>query len=560
MTSAEPPTDTRGMHRHAFPILTSVEISRLARFGTVTRYASGSAIFTAGEVGPGMLVLASGRVRVLQRNGVVAERVVTTQGQGEFVAEVSQLSGKPAMEDVFADDEVEAIVIPAQSLRSLIVEEAELGERITRALILRRAALIESGISGPVIVGSESSPAVIRLQTFLTRNGQPHHRFDPERDQRRCPLATHYELGPQEAIVVCADGSALRNPSNDDLARRIGLIDCLARDEPFDVAIIGAGPAGLAAAVHAASEGLRVVVLEANAFGGQAGASARIENFFGFPTGVSGRELTSRAFVQAQKFGADMLIPAAVTSVRRNLGRPDAPIVLGLRDGRSICSRTLVVATGVRYRRPDLPRLASFEGRGVWYWASPIEARICGGQQVALVGGGNSAGQAAVFLASHVERVVMLVRGSTLAASMSRYLVDRIASSANIQVLTDRELHALDGDEAGGLAEISWLDRRDGARQSMSLRNLFLFVGAEPDLGFLGDLPLALDRAGFVLTGADAAAARATVDGTRLGLETSVEGVFAVGDVRAGSVKRVGGAVGEGAAAVAQIHRYFAAA
>jgi thioredoxin reductase (NADPH) len=560
MASAAELHDMVAQSRNAFPVLAPVDLSRMARFGTGRRYSSGEAIFVAGEVGPGMVVLARGSVTVLQRNGVAAERVVTKQGPGEFVAEVSQLSGKPAMEDVFADGEVDAIVIAPPSLRSLIVEEAELGERITRALILRRAALIESGISGPVIVGSESSPAVLRLQTFLTRSGQPHHQFDPDRDERRCPFATHYELGPQEAVVVCPDGSALRNPTNEELARKIGLVDCREREEPFDVAIIGAGPAGLAAAVYAASEGLGVVVLEANAYGGQAGASARIENFLGFPTGISGHELAARAFVQAQKFGVDMLIPAAVTSMRRETDCHEAPLTLGLRDGRRIRSRTAIIATGVRYRRPDVPRLSSFEGRGIWYWASPIEAKICSGQQIALVGGGNSAGQAAVFLAPQVDKVVMLVRGSSLAASMSQYLVGRIDASPNIELLTDREVCALDGDDATGLTRLAWVDRRDGTEQSMALRNLFLFVGAEPDLGFLGKSWVAVDKSGFVLTGDEASRARASIDvGAALGLETSVPGVFAVGDVRAGSVKRVGGAVGEGAAAVAQIHRYLSA-
>ena len=546
-------------HDQAFPVLSAGDVSRLVRFGIARRYAQGEAIFVAGQVGPGMVVLLQGSVSVVQRNALQPERLVASQGPGEFVAELSQMSGKPALEDVFADGEVEGLVIAPPALRLLIVEEAELGERITRALILRRVALIESGVSGAVIVGPASSPAVIRLQNFLTRNGQPHHHFDPVRDEHQCPLATHYEIGAQEAVVVCPDGTLLHSPSNDELARVLGLIDARERDEIYDVAIIGAGPAGLATAVYAASEGLRVIVMDGSAYGGQAGASARIENYLGFPTGISGRALAARAYVQAQKFGAEVLIPASVTNLHWSPDDASRLTTLTLGDGRRIAARTVVIASGARYRRLNVPGFSMFEGRGIWYWASPIEARISRGQVVLLAGGGNSAGQAAVFLAPQVERVVMLVRGDGLAASMSRYLVDRIAASPNIELLTHREVTALEGDELDGLSSVTWSDTRDATTESRPIRNFFLFVGAQPVLDFLGDCPIARDAAGFVLTGEGISEVDAQPDTPRpSALETNARGIFAVGDVRSGSVKRVGGAIGEGAAVVSQIHQYLA--
>jgi thioredoxin reductase (NADPH) len=552
-----------GNEEQAFPVLAEHDIARIARFGCSRRYAPGDSLFSAGQPGPGMVILVDGIARVLQRNGVSGGRLVRRQRPGEFVAEVSQLSGQPSLEDVLAETEIEAVVVAPPSLQLLIVEEAELGERITRALILRRAALMEAGDSGPVIVGPSTSPAVVRLRSFLSRNGQPHHHFDPLRDEHLCPFATHYELGPQEAIVVCADGTALRNPSDEELARALGMLDARERDEMFDVAVIGAGPAGLSTAVYAASEGLRVIVLEASAFGGQAGASARIENYFGFPTGISGRALAARAYVQAQKFGVDLLIPSRVVRLQPQMSVPPATrhVALTLADGRLVRARTTVIATGVRYRRPAVAGLSTFEGRGVWYWASPLEAGLCRGQEIALVGAGNSAGQAAVYLAPQVERIRMLVRGHGLKGSMSQYLVDRIESAPNIEVLAQREVAALDGDEQQGLCQVSWADRNGANPETAPIRNLFLFTGADPERGLFQDVALAVDAAGFIVTGEAARAGDgATRSGasSRLSLETSASGVFAVGDIRAGSVKRVGAAIGEGAAAVAQIHRYLA--
>ncbi|MBC7990408.1 MAG: FAD-dependent oxidoreductase [Luteimonas sp.] len=547
-------------YEQAFPILSAGEIERLSHFGRPAYYARDEALFVAGQVGPGLVIIVNGRVSVRHRDALSNGRVIALQGRGEFIAEVSELTGKPALIDAVANDDVDAIVIPPSMLRTVIVEEAELGERIMRALILRRVALIDSAIGGVVVAGPASSPAVIRLQTFLARSGQPHHHIDPASEERVCPFLAEYEIGPRDALVVCLDGTVSHNPSDAEVARHLGLVDSIERNEIYDIAVIGAGPAGLATAVYAASEGLRVIVLDSRSYGGQAAASARIENYLGFPGGVSGRALASSAFVQAQKFGAEMLIPAAVTDLRSLRQDFGGQILLTLADGRHIHSRTAVLATGARYRRPAVPGLSDYEGRGVWYWASPIEARVCQKQRVAIAGAGNSAGQAAVFLSPHVEHIVMLVRGPSLATSMSKYLIDRIASRRNIELLTDQEIRSLAGDDVIGLSSITWADRTTGLVETRPLRNLFLFIGADPEVVALGACPIAVDDAGFVLTGERLLPTK-VIEWSRppFGMETSVPGVFAVGDVRSGSVKRVGSAIGEGAAAVSQIHQLLAA-
>jgi len=343
-------------------------------------------------------------------------------------------------------------------------------------------------------------------------------------------------------------------PSEESLGYCLGMLDMLERDELLDVAVVGAGPAGLSTAVYAASEGLRVIVIECRAFGGQAGASARIENYLGFPTGISGQALAGRAFVQAQKFGAEMLIPGQAASLDCTKAWREGELALKLTDGRTLRSRTVVIASGARYRRPAVPGLADFEGRGIWYWASALEAKLCAGEEVAIIGGGNSAGQAAVFLADHASRVHMLIRGKGLAATMSRYLIDRIAATPVIELHPNSELTRLYGDEAARLKAISWRDKAAGTEQEADIRNVFVFVGADPETGWLRGREIALDAHGFVLTGL---AAQSPDGRAPAPLEASVPGLFAVGDVRSGSVKRVGGAIGEGAAAVAQIHQYL---
>ncbi|WP_433994342.1 FAD-dependent oxidoreductase [Bradyrhizobium lablabi] len=537
-----------------FPKLTPNEIDRLHRFGEVRHYAPGEALFVTGSVAPGMYVLIKGSVRLTRRDPFGHSAPIVEQGPGDFVAEVGQLSGQPAFVDVHAIDDVEALLIPPENLRALMIEEPELGERIMHALILRRVALIEAGTGGPVLIGAENSPDVIRLQGFLARNAYPHQLLDPAQDQDAAKLVAQYAPNPSDLpLAVCPKGTILKNPNETELARALGMVPIDERDRTYDVAVVGAGPAGLSTAVYAASEGLSVIVFDARAFGGQAGASARIENYLGFPAGISGQALTGRAYVQAQKFGARVMIPCEVV----RLDRTETELGLHLTDGRRVKAATVVVATGARYRRLDVPNLNDFEGRGVWYWASPIEARLCRDEEIVLVGGGNSAGQAAVFLRSFAKNIRMLVRGPSLAESMSQYLVDRIKAIDNIEVLTRTEIVALYGSREKQLERVRWRNNVTGEETEKPIRHVFCFIGAEPATGWLRDSGIALDSKNFVLTGSDVPFdARPSNNRSRrpLPLETSVRGVFASGDVRSGSVKRVGAAIGEGAVVGAELH------
>jgi thioredoxin reductase (NADPH) len=536
-----------------FPTLTVQEIARMRRFGELRNYKDGEVLFETGKPGPGMFVVLSGHVAITQRDGLGHVTPVIDQGPGQFLAEIGQLSGRIALVDGHAEGDVETLLIPPERLRALLVAEADLGERIMRALILRRVSLIQGGVGGPVLIGPQDSGGVIRLQGFLTRNGIPHHLLDKDRDSDAAELIARYSPSPSDwPLVVMVDGSVLRNPAESELARALGMIGGPAGDRIYDAAIVGCGPAGLATAVYAASEGLSVVVLDARAFGGQAGASARIENYLGFPTGISGQALAGRAFTQAQKFGADIMIPVGAKAL--DCSRPDGAFALTIDGGERLRARSVVVASGARYRRPQIENLDRFEGRGVWYWASPIEARLCAEQEVVLVGGGNSAGQAAVFLSGHARRVYMIIRGGGLGASMSRYLIERIEATPNIELIFNTEVVALEGSEEGSLERVRWRSRLGGEDHEASVRNLFLFVGADPATGWLDGCGVTVDRGGFVVTGAQSEQNQGRLVAQ---LETSVPGVFAVGDVRSGSVKRVGGAIGEGAQVVAALHGFL---
>jgi len=540
-------------HEQTFPTLTPQEIARMRRFGEIRTYRDGETLFETGKPGPGMFVVLSGHVAITQRDGFGHITPVIEQGPGQFLAEIGQLSGRVALVDGHAEGDVETLLIPPDHLRALLVAEADLGERIMRALILRRVSLIRGGAGGPVLIGPPNSSGVIRLQGFLTRNGFPHHLLDPERDHDAAELIARYSPSPEDwPLVVAVDGTVLRNPRESELARAMGMVRAIPPDKVFDVAVVGSGPAGLSTAVYGASEGLSVAVCDARAFGGQAGASARIENYLGFPTGISGLALTARAFNQAQKFGAEMMIPVEVTAL--DCSRGDGAFGLKLDNGEVLRARAIVVASGARYRRPEIENLADFEGRGVWYWASPIEARLCAGQEVVLVGGGNSAGQAAVFLSGHARKVHMVIRGGGLGASMSRYLIERIEATPNIDLLFNAEVAALEGGEDGSLARVRWRSRLGGEANGFDTRNLFLFVGADPATGWLDGCGVTVDRGGFVVTGAQSELNQGRPVPQ---LETSVPGVFAVGDVRSGSVKRVGGAIGEGAQVVAALHGFL---
>lgn len=550
------PSELLSRRHQMFPVLSDADLAQMHRFGTRQAHPRGTRLVTAGEASPGMFVVLKGVLAVSQRDGMGRVTPIVQHGRGHFMGEVGTLSGKPSLVDGIVHEDVEVLLLLSGQLRALIIAEADLGERLVRALILRRVALIEAGASGPVLIGQPGSANLLRLQNFLSRNGEPYHLVDASQDDCAAALMEQYGAAAGEPLAVCPDGSVLLNPSDTALARSIGMVDTVEHDDLFDVAVVGAGPAGLSTAVYAASEGLRVVVLDCRAYGGQAGASARIENYLGFPTGISGGALAGRAYVQAQKFGAEMLIPAEVQSLDCARVGPERELIVRLTDGRRLRARTVVIASGARYRRPDVPRLNEFEGRGIWYWASALEATMCAHTEVVLVGGGNSAGQAAVFLSQHASRVHMLVRGPSLAASMSRYLIDRIEATPNIQLRPHTEIIRLHGDAPGGLAAVTWRDHRAGVDDERALRNVFLFVGADPETRWLEGCKLAVDPHGFVLTGI---ALGTPPDGFRPApLESSIPGVFAVGDVHSGSVKRVGGAIGEGAAAVAQIHQHLA--
>ncbi len=539
-----------------FPSLTAQEIARMRRFGELRHFSNGERLFETGKPGAGLFVVLSGHVAITERDGLGHVSPVIDQGPGQFIGEIGQLSGRVALVDGHAEGDVETLLIPPDRLRALLVAEADLGERIMRALILRRVSLIQGGVGGPVLIGPSDGSGVIRLQSFLTRNGIPHHLLDPEKDDDAAELIARYSPRPSDwPLVVTADGTVLKNPRESELARALGMIGGPAGNKIYDTAIVGCGPAGLATAVYAASEGLSVVVLDARAYGGQAGASARIENYLGFPTGISGQALAGRAFSQAQKFGAEIMIPVEAKSL--DCARTDGAFVLTL-DGRdSLRARSIVVASGARYRRPEIENLDQFEGRGVFYWASPVEARLCAAQEVVLVGGGNSAGQAAVFLSGHARKVHMVIRGGGLGASMSRYLIERIEATPNIELLFNTEVVGLEGTEGASLERIRWRSRLSGEETTIAIRNLFLFVGADPATGWLDGCGVTLDRAGFAVTGAQSEQNQGRPVAA---LETSVPGVFAVGDVRSGSVKRVGGAIGEGAQVVAALHGFLGGA
>jgi thioredoxin reductase (NADPH) len=534
-----------------FPTLAAEDIDLLCRFGEPRSYKADERVVRAGEVGPGLILVLSGKLEAIQGRGLDRPETIVTHGPGQFSGELAQLSARPSLVDIEARERVEALVIPSDRLRDLMVQEANLGERIMRALILRRVGLLEMAASGPVIIGRSAHTDVLRLQNFLGRNGQPHRLLDSDTDSCATTLIERFHVDPHHLpIVLCPNGKLLRNPSDTELARCIGLMRPIDATKLYDVAIVGAGPAGLAAAVYAASEGLSVIVLDCRAFGGQAGASSRIENYLGFPTGISGMALMARAYNQAQKFGAELVIPDQANRLSDREGEAGQHFVLDVGDSETLQARTIVVASGARYRRLDVENLAQFEGSCVHYWASPIEARLCGGQEVALVGAGNSAGQAAVYLAAHTRKIWMLARGKSLEASMSHYLCERIHAQPNIELLNETEITALEGRESN-LEHVRWRNRVSGEETTLRINHLFLFIGADPNTDWLAKADIMLDAKGFARTGSDCG------DG-RHALETSRAGVFAIGDVRSGSVKRVSAAVGEGAQVVAAVHGYLA--
>jgi thioredoxin reductase (NADPH) len=548
-----PLIDTR--RSQMFPVLDAAHIETARRFasGPAKEFAPGKTVFEMGERHmPAWLVL-NGEIDIIRRDGLDREAAIVSIGAGQFSGEVSQLSGRGSLATGRAGPEgCTALPFDPAHIRALVIGSAELGEIIMRAFILRRVALIEIGGSGSVLVGRPGSADLVRLQGFLSRNAYPYTVLDATDDADGRAIIERLGVLPGEMpLMVCPNGSMLKRPTDAEAGMCLGITPELDPDMLYDVAVVGAGPAGLATAVYAASEGLSVLVLDQRAFGGQAGASARIENYLGFPTGISGQALAGRAFNQAQKFGAELAIPLEVARLNcddRQLGDPHR---LELTNGATVRARTVVVASGVSYRRPDIANLAEFDDAGVSYWASPVEAKLCQGEEVARVGAGNSAGQAVVFLAPKVERLHLIVRGEGLEASMSRYLIDRILALPNVELHTGTEVVALQGDRSDGLTAAVFRDCATGETHTCQMRHLFLFIGADPHTAWLEGC-IDLDPKGFVLTGAPSPGR------TVLPLETSLPGVFAIGDVRAGSTKRVAAAVGEGAAVVAQIHSVLA--
>jgi thioredoxin reductase (NADPH) len=464
---------------------------------------------------------------------------------GQFLGEIAQLFGHPCLGDGLVIEDTTAIVIDSADLRRLLVMEAELGEKIMRALILRRLGLIERG-SGPVLIGDSTDARLISLQDLLRRNSYPYSLIDARTDPDTVSLLERISATKHDfPIVICPDGTVLRAPDDNRVATALGWLPEFDPGHVYDTVIVGAGPAGLAAAVYAASEGLSVAIFDSWGPGGQAGTSARIENYLGFPASISGQALMGRAFVQAQKFGVHISIPTRIAL----LSCDRTPVEIQLENGKRVASHTVVIASGAAYVKPAIEGLERLTGRGVFFGTSPVEAKLCRGLEVAVVGGGNSAGQGVVYLASHAEHVHMLIRGHALAEHMSQYLIDRITRLSNVTLSIDTEVVSL-SDDASGLCGINCV-RPDGSPRTFDVRHLFLFTGAEPNTGWLGGCGVKTDSRGFVLTGTDA---HGNVDDGTHTLETSVNGVFAIGDVRAGSIKRVSAAVGEGAAVVAQIH------
>jgi thioredoxin reductase (NADPH) len=546
-----------------FPVLDVAQIETARRFvsGDERSFAPGEVVYDVGERSvPAWLVLA-GTIDVVRRDGLNHEAAIITLGVGQFTGEVSQLAGRAALAAGRAGPEgCTALPFDAAHIRALVIGSAEVGELVMRAFILRRVGLIQDGGAGSVLVGRPGAVDLVRLQGFLARNTYPFTVLDASGDGEGRAVVERLGVRPEDLpLMICPNGTVLKRPTDAEAGVCLGITPDLDPETRYDVAVVGAGPAGLATAVYAASEGLSVLVLDQRAFGGQAGASARIENYLGFPTGISGQALAGRAFSQALKFGAEIAIPLEVA--RLDCGgperRPGDPLRLELTDGRTVGARTVVVASGAHYRRPDIANLSTFEGAGVSYWASPVEAKLCEGEEVALIGGGNSAGQAVVFLAPRVKRLHLVVRRAGLEATMSRYLIDRIHALPNVDLHAGKEVVALEGDRTDGLTAAMFRERASGATHSCALRHLFLFIGADPNAAWLQNC-VAVDDKGFVLTGLACPDGASAARRPTLPLETSVPGVFAIGDVRAGSTKRVAAAVGEGAAVVAQIHTVLA--
>jgi len=545
------PNDDR--REQTFPRLTEAQIARIASFGERRAVARGQVLFAQGDSAVSFFVLLRGTMEIVNP-GEQGDALVVVHEPGEFTGETNMLSGRRSLVTARMREDGEVIAFLPGALRALVERDPELSELLMRAFILRRVALIAGRLGDVVLLGSRHSADTLRLQEFLTRNGHPYAWMDVELDPGARAILARFAVRVEEVpILVCRGTRVLKNPSNAEVANCLGLNAQIDQAAVRDVVVVGGGPAGLAAAVYGASEGLDVLVLEANAPGGQAGSSSKIENYLGFPTGISGQALAGRAYTQAQKFGASVAIARTAVQLVSD-GRSHS---VQMDDGTAVRARTVVLATGAQYRKLPLPDLARFEGSGVYYAATHVEAQLCGDEEVVVVGGGNSAGQAAVFLADVARQVHVLVRSAGLADTMSRYLIRRIEENPRITLRPFTEIETLEGN--GRLERVRWRNSRTGATETRDLHHLFLMTGAVPNTGWLDGCVL-LDEKGFVRTGPDLQAEELAGAGWPLGrhpllLETSRPGVFAVGDVRSGNVKRVASAVGEGSVCIQLVHR-----
>jgi thioredoxin reductase (NADPH) len=536
-----------------FPKLTPAQVSRVAAHGQARRVESGEVLVEPGDRTMRFFVVKEGAVEIVRPSGD-SETLIAVCEAGQFTGEANMLSGQRSLVRLRASRPGEMIELDRERLLALVQTDSELSDILMRAFILRRVELIAQGLGDVVLVGSNNSPGTLRLREFLTRNGHPYASVDVEKDADVQELLDRFQVRVEDVpIAICRGDQVLRNPSNQQVADCLGFNDAIDPAPLRDVVIVGAGPAGLAAAVYGSSEGLDVLVLEDNAPGGQAGSSSKIENYLGFPTGISGQDLAGRAYTQAQKFGAQVMIAKRAT----HLACDRKPYAIEMDEGPPVQARAVIIATGAEYRRLSLENLAQFEGAGVYYGATLIEARLCRGNEVIVTGGGNSAGQAAVFLAQTAGRVHMLVRSGGLAESMSRYLIRRIEENPAIVLRTHTEIVALEGSDH--VERVRWRDNQAGSIETHDIRHVFVMTGAVPNTHWL-DGCVALDGKGFIKTGPDLsqddlAAARWPLARAPHLLETSLPGVFAVGDVRAGNLKRVASAVGEGSNAISLVHR-----
>ncbi len=547
------PTSPLSSDERMFPTLTPAQQARLAAHGRLRQVQAGEILIEPNAYTVKFFVVIKGHLNLL-RVSEDREEVVIVDRAGMFTGELNMLSGRRGFLRIRAGEASEVIEIDRDQLLSLVQTDSELSDILMRAFILRRLSLIARGIGDVVLVGSSHSLGTLRIKEFLTRNGHPYAYIDLDRDADVQDLLDHFQVAISELpVLICQGKAVLRNPTNQEVADCLGFNAGIDATKVRDLVIVGAGPAGLAAAVSGASEGLDVLVLESNSPGGQAGASSKIENYLGFPTGVSGQDLAGRAYTQAQKFGAQVLIAKDA----KHLSCDRKPYAIEMDDGQRVPARTVVIATGAQYRRLPLDNLSQFEGAGVYYGATHLEAQLCGGAEVIVVGAGNSAGQAAVFLAQTAKRVYMLIRSSGLAESMSRYLIRRIEESSTIDLRTHTEITALEGSDH--LERVSWRDGQTGNVETHNIGYVFSMTGAVPNAAWL-DGCVALDRQGFIKTGSDLSSEDLTAAHWPLGrapylLETSLPGVFAVGDVRGGNIKRVASAVGEGSIAVSFVHQ-----